>query len=191
MATAVSICSNALLLLGGKTINDFNEDNDRARLASNLYPTFRDWLLRSHPWNCAVKRVALAPDQATPAFDYAYQFVLPSDWKRTLQVGQYGSEVDYRHEGRLILSDDNPLYLRYIADVTEANWDGMLVHCAMLMMAAAMAYPITMSAAQSKVQYDLFAAEMRKTKAVDGQDDPAETLGDFRLLSARMTGTRW
>lgn len=33
----VSICSNALLMLGAQPINDFSESNDRARLMSNLY----------------------------------------------------------------------------------------------------------------------------------------------------------
>ena len=66
MATKVSICSNALLLLGDKTINSLDEGTDRASLASNLYDSVRDSLLRSHPWNCAVKRVILAPDTETP-----------------------------------------------------------------------------------------------------------------------------
>lgn len=36
----VSVCSNALLMLGAQPINDFNENVDRARLAANLYPSF-------------------------------------------------------------------------------------------------------------------------------------------------------
>src|SRR5690348_6919352 len=101
MATDVSICSNALLMLGDSSIADFNEDNDRARLASNLFPQVRDAVLRLHPWNCAVKRTVLAPDATTPpevAIDWTYQFTLPDDWVRTLQVGAYGEEDDHRSE---------------------------------------------------------------------------------------------
>ena len=36
MTTPVTICSNALLMLGDNPIADFEEDNDRARLAANL-----------------------------------------------------------------------------------------------------------------------------------------------------------
>lgn len=38
MATGVSICSNALLMLGSQTINDFQDqlNLDRAKLCSNL-----------------------------------------------------------------------------------------------------------------------------------------------------------
>lgn len=186
MATAVSVCSNALLMLGAGSINDFTEDNDRAKLASNLYPQVRDAMLRSHPWNCAVARVALAPMVEIPAFDYPLQFAVPDNWLRTLQVGQHDNEVDHRHEGRRILSFSDPLYLRYIfRNEVEASWDSMLVHAVSLLMKAAMAYPITKSAALATASLNDAVAYLKSCRAVDGQDDPPETLGDFRLLAAR------
>lgn len=89
MATGVSICSNALLMLGAQTINDFADqlNLDRAKLCANLYPTVRDDMLRSHPWNCAIKRAVLAPDAVAPAFGYTYSFELPADFLRVLEVG--------------------------------------------------------------------------------------------------------
>ena len=104
MATQVSIASNALLLLGAKTINSLDEGTDRATLSANLYDSLRDDMLRSHPWNCAVKRVLLAPDTDVPAFDYGAQFTLPADWLKTLSVGPDGYEVDYKHESGKILA---------------------------------------------------------------------------------------
>src|SRR3546814_9999800 len=68
MTTEVSICSNALLRLGADPINSFDEaDNfgsniERARLCANLWPNVRRQVIRSHPWNCATKRVVLSPD---------------------------------------------------------------------------------------------------------------------------------
>ncbi len=189
MATDVSICSNALLMLGDSSIADLTEENDRARLASNLFPQVRDAILRSHPWNCAVKRVALAPDVDAPIVDYTYQFTLPSDWLRTLQVGEYGYEVDHRSEGRKILADANPLYLRYVFQNTViASWDTALVHGVSLMMKAAMAYPITKSQAVASSSMDDALAWLKNCRAIDGQDDPPETLGDFRLLASRFGG---
>src|SRR5262245_34886808 len=92
VASVVNICSNALLSLGAQPINDLAEDSDRARLAANLWEPVRDYVLRRHTWNCAVKRVALAPDVAAPAFDYAFQFTLPPDFMRLLSVGESGVE---------------------------------------------------------------------------------------------------
>lgn len=184
--TDVSICSNALLMLGDDAISDFNEDNKRTTLSVNLYPQVRLAVLRSHPWNCAVKRDQLAPELTTPLFDYAYQYNVPADWLRTLQVGEYGGEVDHRTEGRRILADFNPLPIRYIfANLNESTWDAMLVHGVSLMMKAALAYPITKSASLATACLDDALNYLKTCRAVDGQDDPAETLGDFPLIRAR------
>jgi hypothetical protein len=189
VATKVSICSNALLLLGAKTINSLDEGTDRASLASNLYDSVRDSLLRSHPWNCAVKRVILAPDTETPAFDYTAQFTLPGDWLKTISVGPDGYEVDYKHESGKVLANGTSLALRYISrNDNEATWDSMLVHAMELKMAAEMAYPITGSASMADLMNGKLLQHLKAARAVDGQDDPPQTLGDFRLLNARFGG---
>lgn len=186
MATSVSICSNALLMLGAQPINDLAEDLDRARLAANLYPSVRDDMLRAHPWNCAVKRVVLSPDSNPPAFGYAYQFPLPSDWLRILSVGDYGAEIDYRIEGRMLLADESAPKLRYIfRNEVESTWDAMLIHCMTLAMAARMAYAITQSASLEQGRMQELEMALKRARAIDGQDDPPETFGDNRLLGSR------
>jgi hypothetical protein len=187
LSTKVSICSNALLLLGAKTINSLDEGSDRASLASNLYDASRDDLLRSHPWNCAVKRVILAPDAEAPAFDYSAQFTLPADWLKTISVGAEGYEVDYKHETGKILCGGTVLPLRYIfRNENEATWDSMLVKAMELKMAADMAYPITMSASLADMMFQKLERHMKRARTVDGQDDPPQTLGDFPLLGSRF-----
>lgn len=189
MASKVSICSNALLLLGAQTISSLSEGNDRAALASNLYDSLRDDTLRSHPWNCAIKRVVLAPDVDAPAFDYTAAFSLPSDWLRTLGVGADGYESDYKTEGRKILSNGTSLALRYVyRNEQESTWDAMLVRAMELRLAAEMAYPITMSASMADLMFNKLQQHMRQARAVDGQDDPPQTFGDFPLLQARFGG---
>lgn len=193
MTTATSICSNAVLLLGAQSINDLYVDvTDRATLAANLYPEIRDMVLRSHPWKCATKRVSLAPDVATPAFGWDYQFALPGDWLRTLSVGNEGCPIDFTEEGQKILSDDNPCLLRYIfRNTTEASWDTMLIAAMTMAVKTACAYPITMSQAVADAAQNELQNLLKRARAVDGQDVPPQTLGDFRLLSARMgSGTR-
>lgn len=187
MATGVSICSNALLMLGAQTINDFNEPVDRAKLAANLYPTIRDDLLRTHPWNCTIKRVLLAPDATPPAFGYANQFELPADFLRALEVGQAGNQIDYLVEGRSILADATSLQLRYVyLNEVENTWDASLVGLLTLAMACAMAYPITQSSALQAAFEQKLAMAKKVARAVDGQEDPPQTLGDERLYAARF-----
>jgi hypothetical protein len=188
VATQVSICSNALLMLGAKTISAIDEESDRAEIAANLYDSTRDAVLRSHPWNCAVKRVVLAPDSDAPVGDdYSAQFTLPGDFLRVLAVGESTEDVDYKIESGKILASGTSLFLRYIwKNTTESTWDPMLVKAMELQMSAAMAYAITMSAAKEQLQLEKLERFMKQCRAVDGQDDPPQQLGDERLLNARF-----
>lgn len=187
MATsAVQICSNALLLLGAKTINSFDDDTDRATLVANLWPNALEAILRAHPWNCAVRRVALAPDATAPDFDYANQFTLPGDCLRKLSVGLKGQQQAHEVEGRKILSDETVLYLRYIYKNDDvASWDALLVQAAEAYMAMTCAYPITKSASMFDMMANLWGKKLREARTVDGQENPPEDAGDFPLLNAR------
>lgn len=192
MSTAVEICSNALIMLGESPINSFDDADspgglDRARIASNLWDNTRDMLLRSHPWNCAIKRVILSPEVDSPAFGFSYSYALPGDWLRNHEInGISADEVDFVVEGRKILIDDSSLYLRYIFRNEDiSSWDSMLVYCAQLAMAMRMAYPITQSDSRENSLKQELEYQLRKARAVDGQDESPATLGSFEILNAR------
>jgi len=194
-ANDVSICSNALLSLGAKPIASFDEASyepnlDRAKLCAGIYPGLKKSILRGHPWNCAVKRVQLSPDAVAPVFGFRSRFLLPGDWLRTLAVGdeRNGQRITYRSEGRYLLSDEVVFPLVYIADVPESEWDSLLVDVMTAAMAVRLAYPITTSGSMVELKTAELRNLMDKARAVDGQDDPPETLGDFPLLAARAGG---
>jgi hypothetical protein len=188
--TDVSICSTALLLLGAQSINSLDDTTDRARIVATVYPFIRDKVLRSFPWNCCIKRVILSPDTEAPAFDWNFQFTLPSDFVKPLQVGLTWQEDEFKIEGRKLLSDENPCYLRYVFLNTNAgSWDAGLVAVVTAELVAALAYPITQSASLADTKTKEAMVVTRQARAVDGQDDTPEQLGDERLLSARFGST--
>lgn len=193
MATAVSIASNALLRLGSDPISSFDEaDNtgsniERARIAANLWPTVRKQVLRAHPWNCAIKRVLLSPDATAPAFGYAYRFQKPGDWLRTLAVGDDRDAIAWRTEGNYFLTDEATFPLVYLYDNDNpATYDASLVAAMELAMAAAMAYPVTKSTSLAQAMADEVRGNMALARALDSDDDPPETLGDFPLYGSRF-----
>lgn len=186
-ASAISICSNALLMLGAKPINAFEEDSDHALLCFNVYPMMRDWLLRRHPWNVTLQSVALAPSSTGPVMDFDLRFPLPGNCLRVLRVGRHGERPRYRVEGRSILCNENPLYLLYQRDLSEGDWDSSLVHLAALAMKTAIAYAVTKSSAVAESARDEFRLALGSAMAVDGQEDEPQTLGDFPLLLAGYT----
>lgn len=187
MASSVSICSNALQMLGAKPINSFEDRTDQARLCANLYASVRDDVLRAHPWNCATKRVILAPLAEAPAFDFLAQFSLPGDWLRTIQVGRKSEALPYRTEGRRLLANVTALPLVYCyRNEVEDTWDANLIHVVELAMAAKMAYAVTSSSSMRDSMRDEYARELKVAKAVDGQDDPPEEFDGGTFLESRF-----
>lgn len=187
--SSVSVCSNALLMLGAQTINNFTENNDRARLAANLYPGARDALLREHPWSCAIKRVILAADKERPEYGFSYRFTLPADYIRVLSVGEALEDVEYLVEQRCILANRSSLKLRYVFQNTDVStYDAVLVDLLELSMAAKMAYAITQSTSMAQYRYQEFQAALKTAKALNGLEYPAETFGQSSLLEGRLNG---
>ena len=191
-ASTVSICSNALLLLGDKPISDFSENNDRTRIVSNIYSYKRDRVLRLHPWNCATKRVILSPTTEPPNFGWSYQFILPGDWLRTLSVGLEGAPEDFASEvdnsgNKVILMNNKVCRLRYIwRNDVESSWDSLLVDVMTQIMVAALTYPITRSTTKQATEEEIVKAVLKTSRTVDGQEETPQTLGDFPLLANRM-----
>lgn len=189
-ASDTTICSNASMLLGGNPITDLATDNtDRARLARNLWEPVRNYVLRRHPWNCAIKRVQLTALPDAPEFDFAFKFTLPGDFMRVLSVGERYNETEFKIESGKLLSDESPLLLRYIwRNTNPATYDDMLVWGLTMSMKAVMAYPITQSASLEQLVETALKDVLKQARAVDGQDDTPDTLGDSPLLSARFGG---
>lgn len=186
----ITICSNALMMLGSKPIASFDEaaapaNLDRARLCANLYPMVKLGVLRMHAWNCATRRVQLSPDALAPVFGFAYRYALPGDWVRTLAVGDR-YPLDYQSEGRFILCNEPVFPLVYVAAIDEPEMDALLLQVLTLAMAVRLAYPITASSAVEDARYSELQQLMKQARAADGQDDPPQTLGDLRLLSSRF-----
>jgi hypothetical protein len=188
MTSAVEICSNALLLLGDKPISDFSENNDRTRIVSNIYNMKRDKVLRLNDWKCAIKRVILSPETEAPEFEWAFSFLLPEDCMRILSVGETRDDQDsYEIEGRTILMNRNACFLRYVyRNEDESSWDALLIDAMTQVMVASLTYPITKSTTKQATEEEIVRDVLKTARAIDGQDNPPETLGDFPMLSNRM-----
>jgi len=179
MASVVQICNSALNQLGASSITALTENSKNARICNERYETIRDAVYRSHPWNCLVKRVQLAQDSDTPAWGFTYQYTLPSDCLRVLQIKDYNS--DYKIEGRKLLIEESEVYLIYLAIETDVNQlDILLRETISAALAQDISYAITSNLQVAKLMAEKYQAklsEARHTDASEGYNtDP--TLGN-------------
>lgn len=190
MASEVSICTAALQLLGDAPISSLTDGTKRANLVNNTWSIIRDDVLRSHPWNCLVTRVALSPLAAEPVSGWDYQFTKPGNCLRILNVTDADDEdVAYEFEGNRILADSDTIYVHFLELKDVSEWDGNLVNVMVRRMQLELAYPVTKStslrAELAEEYHRKGTGVLARAKAVDGQENPPEDYGDTPLISVR------
>lgn len=79
MLSDVQICNMALVSLGAKTINNFGDNNDRARVCQRVYPIVRDGILSNDPWRFQMAKAKLTRSADVPVNDWKYYYDLPPD----------------------------------------------------------------------------------------------------------------
>jgi len=171
MASVVDICNSALNMLGASTITALTEDSKAARICNQRYDFIRDATFRSHPWNCLINRVTLAPDSAGPAFGFTNYFTLPNDpfCLRILQLSSL--DLVYRVEGRKIATDESTLNVIYVGrDTDPNNYDTLLIETISASLAADIAYPLIGSSSLAAQMFTIHQSKLKEARFVDATE---------------------
>lgn len=190
MASQVEICNRALQILGAQRITSLDEGSRNALSCAAAYEPVRLAELRKHPWSFAVRRAVLAADSPAPTWGRANAFTLPSTCLRLLPSYPEDNvnSLDWQIEGRAILTDESaPLYIRYIADVTDPNtMDALFREALSAKLAFEMCEEITQSNSKQEIaggRYKDAVAEARKANAIErvAAEPPEDTWITARL----------
>jgi len=141
-------------------------------------------LYLGHPYRCLVNHTAgtWATDLAVGnwvsdttdwiPYEYSYSFTIPSDCLRVLDVTDGTSRIeDFKVEDGKILCDYDVIYIRYIYRVTDVTvFDANFISCFAIRLASECCFPLTGKADLAKFLKEEYAEEIRKAKAIDGQE---------------------
>ncbi len=192
MASVVSMCNSALNLLGASTISALTDDSKNARLCNQRYEPIRDRVFRGHAWNCLHKRVQLAQNSTAPVVEYSYAYALPSDCLRVLKIhngstDSIKSDIDYKIEGRNIVTNEGTVYIIYIAiDTDPNNYDTYLQESISHQLAADLAYAVTNNATLAD-KYMVRADErLREARFIDATENSLGTIESSEFTDARL-----
>ena len=192
MASVVNICNSALNLLGASTIAALTDDTKNARLCNQRYEPVRNRVFRSHAWNCLHKRVQLAQNSTAPVVEYDHAYALPSDCLRVLKIHNGTTDsiktaLDYKLEGRNIVTDLDTVFLIYIAlDTDPNNYDTYLRESISHQLSADLAYAITNNATLAN-QYMARADErLREARFIDATENSLGVIEANEFTDARL-----
>lgn len=174
----ISICNSAIIKVGGDIITSITEDKKSAKILNAVYAQIRDEVLRSRNWNFAMKRATMTPTANTPPYEYDYEFSLPMDCLRVVDIeNEYFDEnFDFTIEGETLLCNEASINFRYIfRNEDESSYDPMFAECLAWRLAQEIAYAITQSAQmedQMKKRYSEALAYASSTDSIEGTMKP-------------------
>ena len=202
--TKLSICSDALIMLGASPLSSFSEGTDAAQTCDRLYDDLRDIVLMSYPWSFSVKKVQLARSVDAPTNEWLYAYPLPSDLigsgPRALfpgaGTGTSPVATGWEVYGRDVLTSYSTVYIDYQFRPSEDVMPTYFVQLLKYWLAWHFAEPVTDQI--TKAQYfqvlaagspseNMRGGMMRVAMSADGGSKPTQAFINYPLVSARAT----
>jgi hypothetical protein len=194
------ICNNALGRIGASRIMSIDDtDSKSARVCKNAYEQTLREVLRNGVWNFAKDRASLARLTALPAFGWAYQYQLPTDWIRLVkfngvEVHADGVGDNWEIEGKKLLTDAESADIQYIKFVDDPNqYDALFVTAFTVLLASNIAVLIRQDeglAARLLGEYTgLKLPTARKTDGNERKRTPHDYTAESRFVNSRYFST--
>ncbi|MCL2538498.1 MAG: hypothetical protein FWF34_00690 [Alphaproteobacteria bacterium] len=175
MITKIDLCSMALLKIGEKPIQSFNEDTAPAQLARTLFENVTDSMLAAHPWKFATKKCELVRTDDN-------DFLLPVEVLRVLSC----DARDYEINGNRILSKHDKITVIAVIRIVSESYPAFFSSLAATKLAMEFCMPLTDNQNCFNTLAALYDSELRAAKFIDSTMASSTSVADFSLISARF-----
>jgi hypothetical protein len=198
--TGITICSDALIMLGAKAITSFNDGTDESSVCDRLYPDIRDSTLVMYPWTFNTKKIQLAQLLTPPGSVWKYAYQLPGDKLAnpravydTAAVGASPNK-DWEIQGDQLLTNLPAVFINYQYSAGEFAWPQYFVQLMKYMMSWHLALPITEQSDRAQYWQGVAVGApaengrggyFRQAMNIDGQHNPVRVIEDYSLVAVR------
>jgi hypothetical protein len=188
--SAVDVCSRALILIGAEPITSFDDGNNEALIASNMYEDIARAALVNCRWRFATNQVVLnrLSDAPTGRFDSAYQ--LPSGWLMSHAVTVNDFPIEYQTYGDKIYSNStasDELVLDYTYRANEQDWPSYFTVAVEYELAIVFAVGLARDQTLAQLMSQQASQAMVKARSLDSQQQTTRKLTTNRFIANRRT----
>lgn len=198
--TGITICSDALLMLGAKAISSFNDGTDESSVCDRLYPDIRDSTLMMYPWSFSMKKIALARLITAPGSVWKYAYQLPGDRlgspRAVYDTAAVGAtpRKEWEIQGDQLLTNLEAVYIDYQYSTPEYAMPQYFVQLLKYQVAWHIAEPITEQAEKAGFWRRMALGEpsengrggyFRQATQIDGANNTIKVIDDYTLITAR------
>jgi hypothetical protein len=199
--TAVSICSDALILLGAKPISSFNDGTDESNTCDRLYPDIRDMTLSMYRWSFAYKKAQLARLIDTPVNEWRYEFQMPGDRLGNPRAAYATTAIgarpfkEWEMVGDRLYANEQTIVVDYPYQTPEFAMPQYFIQLLKYMMAWHLAMPITEQDSKSVYWQGVAVGGpgengrggyFRQAMNIDSQGTPPNVIEDYELIAVRF-----
>ncbi len=200
--TDLSICADALILLGAAPISSFTEGTDTAQACDRLYPDLKNTLLSTYVWSWTLKKVQLQRLSDNPINEWKYAYQMPGDHLtgalavfETDGTAQRSVRYGWEIYGDQLVTNMETVYIDYQTTLAETAMPNYFVRLLRTALAAELAIVITDQA--SKADYFRALAYggaadngrgglMREAMNIDARGQSTQIVEDFSLIQVRQ-----
>ena len=200
--TDLSICADALILLGAAPISSFTEGTDTAQACDRLYPDLKNTLLSTYVWSWTLKKVQLQRLSDNPINEWKYAYQMPGDHLtgalavfETDGTAQRSVRYGWEIYGDQLVTNMETVYIDYQTTLAETAMPNYFVRLLRTALAAELAIVITDQASKA----DYFGALayggaadngrgglMREAMNIDARGQSTQIVEDFSLIQVRQ-----
>ena len=200
--TDVSICSQALLLLGANEITSFSDGTAPSAICNKLYPRVKSQTLGMYPWSFTLKKTQLGQLTSTPTNVYSKEYQLPTDMflgvpravYASLSTGNLPKITDYEIQGDKLLTNETTIVIDYQQLVAESAMPSYFVQMMIYQMAWHLAEPVTdqttisdywKTVALGTPSENMRGGYFRQAINIDGAGQSKTVIADYLLTEVR------
>ena len=188
--SAVDVCSRALILIGAEPITSFDDGNNEALIASNMYEDVARASLLNTRWRFSTNQAVLnrLSDAPTGRFDAAYQ--LPSGWLMTHVVTVNDTPIEYQTYGDKLFCNEaasSELVLDFTYRADEQGWPSYFTIAVEYELASVFAVSLARDQSLAQLMTQQAATSMMRARNLDAQQQTTRKLSTSRFITNRQT----
>jgi hypothetical protein len=198
--TKLSICSDALIMLGAAPLSSFATGTDEAQVADRLYDDVQDTLLMQYPYSWTLKKVKLAQLADAPINEWKYKYQIPGDVlgnpKAVFSSSAVGANTvrDYELYNGGLYTNLEEVWIDYQYRPEPAIFPPYFVRLLKHALAAEFAEPITDQITKAEYYHgkaygtpseNMRGGLVRVAINIDGADRPSQNIQEFPIADIR------
>ncbi len=199
--TKLSICSDALIMLGASPLSSFSDGTDEAQVADRLYDDVRDTLIMQYPYSWTIQKTKIARLADTPINEWKYKYQLPGDMlgnpKAVFNTSSVGANSirDFEIYSAGLFTNLEDVWIDYQYLPEPAEFPPYFVRLLKTALAAEFAEPITdqitkadyfHSKAYGAPSDNMRGGLVRVAINIDGADQPSKSIQEFPISDIRF-----